>query len=59
MPALILIVVVMALKQFLPEYLLPIVDILVQLVTVLADRELLVVIYGDSNAFLAVGLVVR
>lgn len=57
--ALILIVVVVALQQFLPEHLLPVVDILVQLVAVLADRELLVVIDRDSNAPLAVGLVVR
>ena len=56
--ALVVIVVVVALQQFLAEFLLSLVNVLVELVTILADRELLVVINGDSNLLFAVGLVI-
>lgn len=49
----------MGIRTLLAQFLLPLVDVRVQLVPVLPDRELLVVVDGDLDFLRAVGLVVR
>lgn len=49
----------MALEYLLPEFLLALVYVRVQLVPVLPDGELLVVVYGDVDLLGAIGLVLR
>ena len=55
----IVVVVVMGLQDALSQLLLPPVDIRVQLVSVLANRKLLVVVDWDVNTACAYGLILR
>jgi hypothetical protein len=48
----------MALQNFLPELLFSLVDVCVQFVPVLPDRKLLIVVDGDLDFPVAVGLVI-
>lgn len=54
---LVVVVVVVALEQFFAQFLLSFVDVLVQFVAVLTNREFLIVINRDVDLALAVGLV--
>ena len=58
-PVIVVVVVVVGLKDALPQFLLPPVDIRVQLVAVFANRELLVVVDGNVDTASAHRLVLR
>jgi hypothetical protein len=49
----------MRLKDLLSKFLLALVDISVELVTIFADRELLIIINRDINLLAAHGLILR
>jgi hypothetical protein len=49
----------MRLKDLLPKFLLALVDISIELVTIFADRELLIIINRDINLFAAHRLILR
>jgi hypothetical protein len=49
----------MRLKDLLPKFLLSLVDISIELVTIFADRELLIIINRDINLFAAHRLILR
>lgn len=53
------VIVVVALEQFLAEFLLALVNILIESITVLTDRELLVIVNRNMNLLLADRLVLR
>ena len=57
--AVVIIVVVVRLKYLLSEFLLALVDISIELVTVFANRELLVVVNGNVNFLAANRLILR
>ena len=48
-----------ALQDLLPEFLLSLVNVCVELISVLPDREFLIVINGDVNLSQAVLLIIR
>ena len=58
-PVIVVVVIVVRLQDALPQLFLPSVDIRVQLVAVLANRELRIVINGDVDAARAHRLVFR
>ena len=55
----VVIVVMMRLKDLLSKFLLALVDISVELVTIFADRELLIIINRDINLLAAHRLILR
>lgn len=57
--SLIVVVVVMALKKFLAQFLLSFMNVLVQPVAVLADREFLVVVYRNVDTAFTIRFVFR
>jgi hypothetical protein len=55
--AVVVVVIVVGLEDLLAELLLPLVDICIELVAILSDRELLVIIDGNADLLRAYGLV--
>ena len=55
--AVVVVVIVVGLEDLLAELLLPLVDICIELVAILSDRELLVIIDGNADLLRTYGLV--